>query len=264
MRVFAYMLHKGSQLTDQDKQEEVHVSEYFLKKLANDAVYLKKVISFDECHSSLSGGGKKQSCQIRETEHAQEVYQVPQSGSLIMAWCGISETDVIGPYRLDNESVVGESYKRMLQTFFFSRLREYLEGVAFQQHDVPPHFALPVRQYLEQKLEIHCIDRDGPVAWSPCSEPKSLWLLFLGMYQGLCILQRCNYYSGTEHKDSGLHHFYFRRYYSKVMNNTEFRFCLILRQNGAHFKNLSNWAKLVPFLLQTRYESLEYIDSYKT
>ena len=71
-----------------------------------------------------------------------------------MVWAGIWEEEIVGPYFLNTGSVTGETYLEFLQTFLF----DYLENVSvlrrqnflFRQDGAPPHFAICVRDYLNQ------------------------------------------------------------------------------------------------------------------
>ena len=145
LRVFPYKLQIGTQLSNDDKQARVQYAQYSLSKLAADPDFLKKVIYSDECSFSLSGRVNKQNCRIWGTERPQEVYEVPQGARSVMVWCAISEKGVIGPYFFENESVTGDSYKKMLRYFLFPRLRDYPQDLIFQQDGAPPHYAHIVR-----------------------------------------------------------------------------------------------------------------------
>lgn len=54
-------------------------------------------------------------------------------------------------------------------SLLFPKLRDYLGDVSCQQDDATPHFADPVRQYMNRKLESRWIGRAGLVVWPPRS-----------------------------------------------------------------------------------------------
>lgn len=68
-----------------------------------------------------------------------------------MVWCAVSKNE-FGTCFLENENVIGEVHKRILQYYAFSKLLKYLQDIIFQQNGTPPHFPVLVRQYLGQTL----------------------------------------------------------------------------------------------------------------
>ena len=100
-----------------------------------------------------------------------------------MVWAGIWEEEIIGPYFFNNGNVTGDTYLEVLQTFLF----DYLENVPvhrrqnffFQQDGAPPHFAVSVRNYLNQTFPGRWIGRRGPVEWPPRSPDLSPLDFFL-------------------------------------------------------------------------------------
>jgi len=90
-----------------------------------------------------------------------------------MVWAGIWEEEIVGPYFFNTSNVTGETYLELLQTFLF----EYLENIPvirrqnllFQQDGAPPHFAICVRDYLNQSFPERWIGRRSPVEWPPRS-----------------------------------------------------------------------------------------------
>ena len=241
LHVFPYKLQVGPQLSDQDKQARVHFAQSCLSKMTEDAGYLKRIIYSDECSFSLCGGVNKQNCRIWGTERPQEVYEVPQGADSIMVWCAISSRGIIRPYFFENVSVTGESYKKMLRYFFFPKLRDYPQDVIFQQDGAPPHFAIPVRQYLNQKLGNRWIGRGGPVAWPPRSPDLTPCDFFLwGYIKDRVFSNLPSTISELKTRIRAVISSITEETLQKVVENTEFRMRLLLRQNGAHFENLLN------------------------
>ena len=239
LHVFPYKLQLGTQLNNQDRQMRIQFAQYCLSKLENDQDYLKKVIFSDECHFSLAGGVNKQNCRIWGTERPLEVYQVPQGAASIMVWCAMSEKGIIGPYFFENESVTGESYKRMLRYYFFPKLRDYPDDTVFQQDGAPPHFALPVRQYLNQKLGDRWIGRAGPVSWPPRSPDLTPCDFFLWGYIKDRVFQTLpNTIAELKTKIRAAIQSITEDTLMKVVKNTEFRLQMLVRHQGGHFENL--------------------------
>lgn len=90
-----------------------------------------------------------------------------------MVWCAMSGKRVSASHLFENDSVTEKSYKRKLCYFFFPKLQEYSQDLVFQQDEAPHHYALFVRQHLDQKLGNCWTDRGGPVAKPPRSPDLS-------------------------------------------------------------------------------------------
>ncbi|KAK2725286.1 hypothetical protein QYM36_001664 [Artemia franciscana] len=96
-----------------------------------------------------------------------------QTNPMIMVWAGIWEEEIVGPWFFNTSNVIGETYLELLQTFLF----EYLDNIPiirrrnllFQQDGAPPHFAICVRDYLNQSFPERWIGRRSPVEWPPRS-----------------------------------------------------------------------------------------------
>ena len=81
-----------------------------------------------------------------------------------MVWAGIWK--IIGPYFFGSSNVTGKKYFKVSTNFLF----ECLENVTilrqhffFHQDGAPLHFAITVRNYLDQTFLCRCIGQRGPV-----------------------------------------------------------------------------------------------------
>ena len=74
---------------------------------------------------------------------------------------------VIGPFFFAERTVTGTTYQDMLQLYAVPQLPE---GTIFQQDGAPPHFAIPVRNFLDEQFPERWIGRgSSPIAWPPRS-----------------------------------------------------------------------------------------------
>lgn len=88
-------------------------------------------------------------------------------------WAGIIGDNLVGPYIFRN-ALTGEVYHNFLR----DELPELMEEVDLETRDsmwfmhdgAPPHFALNVRNYLDQQYPARWIGRGGPHAW-PARSP---------------------------------------------------------------------------------------------
>ena len=105
---------------------------------------------------------------IKENHH-QERFSVN-------VWAGVFKTTVIGPIFIEGH-LTGGTYLDMLQGVIQENIEDELPIAAvrdrnfyFMQDGAPPHYAISVRQYLNQRYGQRWIGRSGPVQW-PARSP---------------------------------------------------------------------------------------------
>lgn len=69
-----------------------------------------------------------------------------------MAWCAISKTDVGEPYYVDDGTVTGDIYERMLWYYLLLKPANYPSNMISQQNGASPPNLISVRQYSIHKL----------------------------------------------------------------------------------------------------------------
>ena len=94
-------------------------------------------------------------------------------------WVGISKKTVSWPFMFFENTVTGGTYLDMLEQFLEPQLQQdcILGAVVYQQDGAPPHFALPVREYLNRTFPNRWIERRSPCSWAACS-PDLTWMEF--------------------------------------------------------------------------------------
>jgi hypothetical protein len=109
-----------------------------------------------------------------------------QGAERIMVWCGVWDVHVIGAFFF-HETVTGENYLNMLGDQMIPQLDE-LGGQPdwfMQDGPPPPHYALPVRGWLDATFSNRWIGRRGPVEWVPRSpDLNPLEFAFWGYLKG--------------------------------------------------------------------------------
>jgi len=241
LNMFPYRLQIAQQLSEVDKTNRLNFAQLCQTNMLENSAYLESIVFSDECSVSLGGAVNKQNCRIWGTERPDTVYQSPQSTQSIMVWCAMSRHEVIGPYFFENGNVTGNSYKKMLRYFFFPKVRDYPDNWLFQQDGAPPHFALPVRAYLDSKLPNRWIGRAGPIAWparSPDLTPCDYFLwgyikdrVFRNLPEKMEDLKTKIREAVASITPATL---------EKVYENLENRLSFVIRQNGGHFEHLLN------------------------
>lgn len=137
---------------------------------------LDKIIWSDESHFLLSGTVNRHNCCYWARSNPQVKMPVSESRLGVMVWCGITSGGIIGPYFFD-ENVTAESYLAMLKDFLWPKVKH--KGMYFQQDGAPPHYALIVRDWLNEKFANRWIGRRGPIEWparSPDLSPPDFFL----------------------------------------------------------------------------------------
>lgn len=91
----------------------------------------------------------------------------------VNVWCGICGDTVIGPVFIDG-ALDQHKYRQLLEEHvvdgFIDNLPLAQAGNVWYQHDgAGPHFAVSVRQYLDEIFGDRWIGRGGPLAWPPRS-----------------------------------------------------------------------------------------------
>ena len=96
-------------------------------------------------------------------------------------WCALGKDRIIGPFSFEGHVVNRESYLEMLQNYFIPELTHLgpTGDTVFQQNGAPCHFALSVRQFLNESVSNRWIGIDGPISWPPRSPDLSPLDFFL-------------------------------------------------------------------------------------
>jgi len=79
----------------------------------------------------------------------------------------MSSNGLVGPYCF-NDTVTGSLYKEMLVEYVWPKLKR--KRFYFQQDGDGSHYAIPVREWLDEKFSDHWIGRHGPFDW-PARSP---------------------------------------------------------------------------------------------
>lgn len=164
-------------INEDDPDRRIEACETFLEIFDNDPTSIDRIIWSDEATFKLNGHINKHNCVFWNTENLHHILQKDVNLPGVVVWCAISSNGIIGPYFHDG-NVNGQSYLHMLQNWFMPRFPEE-EGLIFQQDGAPPHYALTVRQWLNDTFPGAWIGRRGPIEWparSPDLTPCDFYL----------------------------------------------------------------------------------------
>ena len=98
-------------------------------------------------------------------------------------WVGITKQTMYGPFMFVENTVIGGTYLDMLEQFLEPQLRQdgILGTVVYQQDGASPHFALPVREYLNRTFPNMWIRRGLPRLWAARSTDLTPNTFFCGV-----------------------------------------------------------------------------------
>ena len=76
----------------------------------------------------------------------------------MIVWCGLSSNRLFGPNFFD-ETVTGSTYRQMLVDYAWPQLQH--KRLYFQHDGAAPHYAVVVREWLDEKFPSRWIGRRG-------------------------------------------------------------------------------------------------------
>ena len=162
-----YRPHLVVELSDDDFDKREEFCDVFLELVAQNPGILDRIIWSDESDFKLNGIVNRHNCVYWAQSNPQERMPVPHTKIGVTVWCAITSKGIIGPYFFDG-SVTAASYLEMLNDFLWPLVRH--KGLYFQQDGAPAHYALNVRDWLNQKFANRWIGRRGPIEW-PARSP---------------------------------------------------------------------------------------------
>lgn len=174
-----YKIRLIHELNEDDYDRRLQFCENMQERCNEDPFFCRNILFSDEATFFLNGSVNRQNCRYwsKENTHWAQVTHT-QYPEKINVWAGIFQDRIIGPYFF-NENLTGEIYLDFLQLELIPALAQLYPGnepdlptptLWFQQDGAPPHYAVPVRQYLNEIFPNRWIGRRGPVEW-PARSP---------------------------------------------------------------------------------------------
>ena len=133
---------------------------------------LKNNILFsDEAVFHVCGIVNRHNSRIWACERPSEFIEWETNTPKVNVWIGMTNKKIYGPYFFGENTINGEIYQRMLSDFLIPQLiDDGIKGtVVFQQDGAPCHYALTVRNYLDEQFPNRWIGRGGNRPWAPRS-----------------------------------------------------------------------------------------------
>ncbi|MFW5443335.1 MAG: hypothetical protein ACKE51_03370 [Methylococcaceae bacterium] len=155
-------------INEDDPDRRIEACETLIAIFENDPASIDRIFWTDEATFKLNGHINRHNCVFWNTENLHHILEKDVNLPGVTVWCAISSNGIIGPYFHDG-TVNSHSYLNMLQNWFMPRVAEQ-DGLLFQQDGAPPHYALIVRQWLNDTFPGAWIGRRGPMEW-PARSP---------------------------------------------------------------------------------------------
>lgn len=172
-----YKIHLVQELNEDDPDRRIQFCEEMSERSLNNPNFLYSTCFSDECTFFLNGHVNRHNCRYWSDSNPRIMReQHTQYPEKLNVWAGILGNNIVGPFFLPN-NLTGESYLDLLEDCIYPRIVEILENddripendVYFQQDGAPPHYAAPVRDFLNQHFPQHWIGRRGFIEWPPRS-----------------------------------------------------------------------------------------------
>lgn len=161
------LIHELNNEDDPDKR--LQFCEEMEAMVAADPHLVERICFSDESSFFLNGVVNRYNCRFWSTENPHEGREThTQYPQKLNVWCGIFGDHIIGPFFI-NGNLDGPQYLTMLEDAVVPKMIEIIENSPedfnpwFQQDGAPPHFALPVRAYLDAEFPGRWIGRRGSV-----------------------------------------------------------------------------------------------------
>ena len=170
LKRYGYKAYKPKTLhaiTDQDPAHRESMAEWFNLNIIANPNFLKSVLFSDESPFKVNGT-RNPSHEFHWADKNPHIFNPcrNQGSQSVMVWLGLYDERLVGPYFFEG-TVSGQSYLQLLRDRVVPDLRAAgTFPTWFQQDGAPPHYAVIVRQYLDETFPGHWIGRGGFQEWS--------------------------------------------------------------------------------------------------
>ena len=125
---------------------------------------MEMVLFSDETKFHKCGHVNRHNCRIWAEDQPNVILEWERDTPKVNVWLGLTRSRVYGPFMFAEKTVTGNTYLDMLEQFLEHQLISdgIMDTVVFQQDGAPPHFAITVRDYLNQAFPGRWIGRAVP------------------------------------------------------------------------------------------------------
>ena len=230
-------------LKAEDQTARISFAEFILQKIAVDPNFLRKIIFSDEALFHLEGGINKHNLTHWSRSNPHWRIEKSLNSPKVMVWAALGATGIIGPLFIEG-NVDADQYLRLLEEEFYPAF--YALGNAselfFMQDGAPPHWALRVREWLNENFSNRWIGRGGPrdsnISWPPRSPDLTPMDFFVWGFVKEKVYVK-NYENLADLKESILAAFLelTNEMISSSVKNIQKRLKLVVERRGLHVEN---------------------------
>lgn len=252
-KFFPYKMSILQQLSEDDYDRRIEFCEIMTARIQNDPNLIQNICFSDESTFFLNGFVNKHNCRYWDNENPhlfrEDHTQYPQK---LNVWAGILGNEIIGPIFIE-ENLTGQLYLNLLENVIDPLITQSLESqvdeednplldeqnLHFQLDGAPPHYALHVRQWLDQRYPDKWIGRRGALEWparSPDLTPLDFFLW--GYLKTMVYKTPPQDIQDLRHRITDTCRQINNVTFTKVRQEFENRLYFCLANNGEHFEHL--------------------------
>lgn len=239
IHMFPYKIRTFHELKPQDYVQRLAFVQWCMEKISSDPNFLRRIVFSDECVFHVSGIANTQNTRIWGSENPRQIQEHEAHSEKITVWCAIHANGVLDPYYFFNETVRGDDYFQMLNTYVRSEAAMFPQNALFQQDGAPPHTTREVRSLLNELFPNSWIGRYGPRAWparSPDLTPPDFFLW--GFVKDKVFETSVSNITQLKRRITTAIRSVTQEMLNNVWRNLENRFHAIIRESGGHIEHL--------------------------
>ena len=164
-----YKYTQVQQLKETDRPKRLEFCNFVLDRNREDETWYKRIIFSDEATLHLNGTINTHNCFYYAFHNENRTMEKPMKSNGVTVW-------VMVPYdgrfrqRIQYETMNADRYAEVLNDIVIPTMKTMrYRHHYFQQDGAPPHWALNVRQLLNDNIPGRWIGRSGTIAWPPRS-----------------------------------------------------------------------------------------------
>lgn len=181
-----YKVHLVQELNEDDPDRRIEFCELMMDLNDRDQNFFYNIVFSDECTFTLNSEVNRHNYRYWSDTNPRWMQefriQYPQK---VNVWAGILNNSIVGPFFIDGD-LNAAKYLDMLRNQIIPRIREIagdnFEQTWFQQDGAGPHYAIIVRNFLNNQFHRRWIGRRGEIEWLPRSPDLSPLDYFLWGY----------------------------------------------------------------------------------
>ena len=230
-------------LQPQDKTARVDFAKLILGKLSRAPNFLEKILFSDEAVFHTEGSVNKHNCSHWSQTNPDWIIEKSLNSPKLIVWAAVGGPGVIGPIFIEG-NVDGDTYLALLKNDLYPAISNMGNSseLIFQQDGAPPHWARPVRNWLNEEMPGKWIGRGSPtdknIAWPARSPDLTLMDYFVwGFVKSKVYVQN---YENLEYLKNSIRAA-FREISADMiassLKNLQKRLKQVVQQGGRHIEN---------------------------